>query len=167
MYIFHGEIETFLDNYPVDCVVSPANSFGIMDGGFDAALTDYFGYELQNNVRKYISENFFGEQPVGTSFITDTPKDGIRIIHTPTMRVPERIIDPSVVYHCTRSTLICAENNSIGSIVIPAFDGSTGGVNPEILAKMMWLAVKQVRNPVENPNWEYALDSHFRNIKWF
>ena len=27
------DLETFLNTTPVECVVSPANSFGIMDGG--------------------------------------------------------------------------------------------------------------------------------------
>lgn len=30
----------------IDAVVSPANAYGLMDGGYDKALTDYFGNDL-------------------------------------------------------------------------------------------------------------------------
>ena len=34
-----------------DCLVSPANSFGYMDGGIDAAYRDFFGPEIEHRVR--------------------------------------------------------------------------------------------------------------------
>ena len=37
---------------PWDCMVSPANSFGLMDGGIDAAITKYFGVQLMNRVQE-------------------------------------------------------------------------------------------------------------------
>jgi O-acetyl-ADP-ribose deacetylase (regulator of RNase III) len=37
-----------------DCLVSPANSFGLMDGGMDAAITCFFGDALQNRVQQRI-----------------------------------------------------------------------------------------------------------------
>ena len=167
IFIIHGDICDFVPENIVDCVVSPANSFGLMDGGFDAALTDIFGDELQKNVQKYIMENYYGEQPVGSSFIIDTPIDGIKLIHTPTMRVPERILDPAVVYRCTRTSLICALQNNVKSILLPAFGGLAGGIAPEILAKMMWLAIHQLKAPKKEMTWKYAFDSHYRNMKWF
>lgn len=36
----------FEDVEEYDCLVSPANSFGIMDGGMDAAIVKYFGPSL-------------------------------------------------------------------------------------------------------------------------
>ncbi len=63
----------FMSNHKIQCVVSPANSYGFMNGGYDKAITDYFGTELMDAVQQYIIENFFGEQPVATSFIIDIP----------------------------------------------------------------------------------------------
>lgn len=63
----------FMDTHKVQCVVSPANSYGSMDGGYDAAIIDYFGIQLEKVVQKYILDNFYGEQPVGTSFTIDIP----------------------------------------------------------------------------------------------
>ena len=35
-------LEHFITNNKVDCIVSPANSYGLMDGGFDLAITTVF-----------------------------------------------------------------------------------------------------------------------------
>ena len=107
----------FMKNNKVECVVSPANAFGLMDGGFDKAITKWYGDELQSKVQKYIIENYFGEQPVGTSFIIETGKANEYLIHTPTMRVPERIIDPRVIYQCMRTSLIEAKKHNIEIIL--------------------------------------------------
>src|SRR5262245_9883466 len=55
-----------------DCMVSAANSFGLMDGGVDAAITRFFGDGLQERVQSRILEEYLGEQPVGTSLIVET-----------------------------------------------------------------------------------------------
>ena len=134
----------FADLDDVDCYVSPANSYGLMDGGYDKALTMLFGVELQRRVQDYIINNLYGEQQVGSSIIVDIPGEEKKLIHTPTMRVPARIKDPEVVYTSMRSTLICALKNNVGKIVIPAFGGATGGLAPDVIAEEMFKAYIQV-----------------------
>ncbi|KAH3742525.1 phage tail protein [Pelomyxa schiedti] len=74
------------------CIVSPGNSFGLMDGGMDLCLTSYFGEGLQTAVQSHIVENFDGEQPVGTAFVVETGNSKHPyLVHAPTMRVPESI----------------------------------------------------------------------------
>ena len=128
----------------VDCYVSPANSYGLMDGGYDKALTMLFEVELQRRVQDYIISNLYGEQQVGSSIIVDIPGEKKKLIHTPTMRVPARIKDPEVVYTSMRSTLICALENNVGKIVIPAFGGATGRLAPDVVAEEMFKAYIQV-----------------------
>lgn len=53
-------------------MVSAANSFGLMDGGIDAAITDFFGKQLPVRVQARIISEYGGVQPVGTSFIIET-----------------------------------------------------------------------------------------------
>ena len=55
------EFAHFMQTTSIDCVVSPGNSFGIMDGGYDMAITSWFGEQLQNRVQQYILDNFYGE----------------------------------------------------------------------------------------------------------
>lgn len=40
----------------VTAVVSPANSFGFMDGGLDALYTSFFGPQLQQRLQRMIRE---------------------------------------------------------------------------------------------------------------
>ena len=44
----------FMETHAVQCVVSPANAFGLMDGGYDSAITEWFGRQLQRRVQQYI-----------------------------------------------------------------------------------------------------------------
>ena len=150
------EFQHFMKTRQVQCVVSPANAFGLMDGGYDLAITEWFGEQLQERVQQYILHHFYGEQPVGTSFLIDAGKDGQSLIHTPTMRTPQRILDPQVIYQCMRTTLMCAAEYSIESIVIPMFGGLTGGVRPQLVADMMWSAYQQLKNPPERIDWNYV-----------
>lgn len=156
--IINDDFGYFIRNYDVECVVSPANAYGLMDGGYDAAISDWFGDQLQERVQKYIIEHYYGEQPVGTSFIIDAGKNGQKLIHTPTMRVPSRILDPAVVYQAMRATLMVALENNVKSIVIPVFGGSTGGVEPEAAAKLMWLGYDRIMRPNRTIDWDVALD---------
>ena len=148
-------LEHFIASNKVDCIVSPANSYGLMDGGFDLAITTVFGEDLQKRVQEYIIKNYKGEQPVATSFIIDTGKDNIKLIHTPTMRVPFPVKDPMIVYQCMRTTLMTALDNNIEKPVIPAFCGEYGNVNPKVIAKLMYEAYIQVMNPPSSIDWEY------------
>ena len=148
--IVHAKIESFYLKHKneVDCLVSPANAFGYMTGGYDAALSDILGWDFQYKVRDYIKRNFYGEQGVGTSFIIDTDFPNLRLIHTPTMQYPSIIHDDMIVYYCMRSTLICALKNDVNCIVIPVFGGACGQVDPEISSKRMKDAYLQILHRV-------------------
>jgi len=130
----------------IDCLVSPANAFGYMTGGYDAALSDILGWDSQYKVRKYIKDHYYGEQPVGSSFIIDTDIEGLKLIHTPTMQYPSIIKDYMVVYQCMRTTLMCALENDVKCIVIPVFGGACGGVPGDVAAKKMKEAYLQIKN---------------------
>ena len=145
----------FMNSHDVECIVSPANSFGLMDGGYDLAISKYFGWGLQKKVQQYLIDNLCGEQPVGTSIIVDI-NDKQKLIHTPSMRVPSTIKDPLVIYNCMRTCLMLAKQNNIKSIVIPAFGGECGNVVYSVVAEMMYKAYLQVQNPPKEINWEYT-----------
>ena len=173
--IVNDDFATFMDKHQnIEAIVSPANSFGLMDGGYDKAITEYFGKELMEDVKKTIMEEWFGEQPVGTSITIPIYSkriiNGIGIetcpilIHTPTMRTPEQIKDSRIIYQCMRTTLIEAIKQETNSIVIPAFCGLTGKVPCDVIAKMMFLAYKQIHNQPKELNWGYAL--HIAKELW-
>ena len=145
------DIETFLkDNVDkVDAVTSSANSFGIMDGGLDKALVDFFGEQLQANVQRVIQEEFLGEQPVGTCATIDIPGYNKKVLHTPTMRIPQPILDPRIIYTATRSTFVETIKKQISTITLPAFGHLTGNVKSEIVAKYMRMAYDDIKKTLE------------------
>lgn len=166
IYIVNDEFDNFMRNYPnVGAIVSPANAFGLMTGGYDKAIVNHFGYQLMQDVQTRIMKKWGGEQPVGTSISVPivnhlVTEDGYTrypiLIHTPTMRIPEPIHDARIVYQCMRTSLIEARRNGVKSIVIPAFGGCTGKVPCYQIAVMMKLAYDQLTHVPEAISWEYA-----------
>src|SRR5262249_51293856 len=73
---------------PADASVSPANSFGMMDGGIDWDLRERFGYEIEDAVRDRIAA-WGGLLPVGEAIVVETGDDEVPyLISAPTMEVP-------------------------------------------------------------------------------
>ena len=64
-HVFHN-FGCYYDNIDVSCgsifdlmadaIISPANSFGFMDGGIDLAYSHYFGWDLQQRLQEYIRD---------------------------------------------------------------------------------------------------------------
>lgn len=165
--IVNTTLNDYLNKYlhEIDAIVSPANSFGLMDGGYDRAIILYFGRELQDTVQQYIRENYHGEQVVGTAFSVNIPNSEKMLIHAPSMRVPSIIRDSSVVYSCMRATLLEAQAKEVKSILVPAFGGLTGRVPPDIIAHNMFEAYCQINTPVlEKVTWDSILHRDNKRI---
>ena len=65
--IINDEFTTFMNKHPdIEAIVSPANSFGLMDGGYDKAIIDYLGERAQTNVFTMLNAVYNGYQPIGT-----------------------------------------------------------------------------------------------------
>lgn len=138
-------IEYFADCYPtVEAYVSPGNSFGLMDGGYDKSLSNVVGHRTTQVLRNNILQLFGGEQPPGTCLMI--PFEHKYLLHTPTMRRPSAIKDPMVVYYCMRSAIRMCLSHNIRSVAIPAFGAGTGKLDPRIVADMMFHAVESLRH---------------------
>jgi O-acetyl-ADP-ribose deacetylase (regulator of RNase III) len=168
-----------------DCVVSAANGFGLMDGGVDQCITDYFGVEMMHRVQNMIINKYAGEQPVGTSelvlggykhlknpnTIITRPMKVQFVAHTPTMRVPRDVSGSDNAYQAMKAALLAVKNhnllvdsgvegydesNRINSLVTPGLATLTGRVPYDKAAKQMALATFHVMNPPKVINWYYA-----------
>ena len=142
---------------PCDAVVSPANSFGFMDGGIDLAYLRYFGTDLQSRVQAKIRGEFFGELPVGQAIVVSTGHKGVPyLVAAPTMRIPDRIGDTVNVYLAFRASLLAviAHNKSspipIVSLRIPALGTGIGAMPLNRAARQMHAAYVSV---FESPAW--------------
>lgn len=137
-----------------DCIVSAANSFGLMDGGVDLAIIQFFGIELMDRVQDYIMSDFLGEQPVGTSLIVETghPKHPF-LAHTPTMRAPLPITRSDNVYQAMWAMLLAVHRHNrsgeprIGVIACPGLGTATGRVPSEEAARQMAAAYQHYLSP--------------------
>ncbi len=58
--------------FEVDCdaLVSPANSFGYMDGGLDMLISEFFGWHVQERLQDLIRNKHHGELLVGVAEIS-------------------------------------------------------------------------------------------------
>lgn len=144
-------------------MVSAANSFGLMDGGVDLAIINYFGIELMDKVQAHIIEEYLGEQPVGTSFIIETGHPHHPFLaHTPTMRVPMAIATTDKVYSAMWAMLLAvhrhnlADANKITSVACPGLGTATGRVSVDEAARQMSLAYRWFLNPIRLINWPIA-----------
>lgn len=154
-----------------DCMVSAANSYGLMDGGVDLAIRNFFGMKVQYNVQKQIKKDFYGEQPVGTSIIVYTENEEYPFIaHTPTMRVPTDISKTTNVYEAMFAMLRAIANYNkivmdkdlrINKVVCPGLGTAAGRMIPMEAARQMAVAYKNFKQPPTNLVWSKLFNKNF------
>jgi O-acetyl-ADP-ribose deacetylase (regulator of RNase III) len=153
----------FEDLATFDCMVSPANSFGLMDGGVDAAIVRFFGNQLMDRVQQRILDDYLGEQPVGTCLLVEShhPEHPF-VAHTPTMRVPLDITGTDNVYRAMWAMLLAVRKHNrtvarrINSVACPGLGTGTGRVPYPEAARQMALAYRNFLNPPRFLDWRLA-----------
>lgn len=128
---------------PTECIVSPANSFGFMDGGFDATITKYLGHQVQSNVQKIIKEYYNGELLVGQAIFVATENPLVPYcISAPTMRVPMYLGQESInAYLAARAIfLLLKQPVPFKSVTIPGLGTGVGAVPYDVCAKQVRMA---------------------------
>src|ERR1700753_828864 len=89
-----------------DAIISPANSFGYMDGGIDLVYLHRFGWELQTRLQTHIKTHHDGELPVGQATIVETFDENIpHLVSAPTMRVPTNVANTVNAYLAFRAAI--------------------------------------------------------------
>ena len=167
------EIEnTYFEALPeFDCMVSAANSHGLMDGGVDAAITRFFGEQLMQRVQARILDKYLGEQPIGTSMIVETTHEKHPFIaHTPTMRIPQDIRHTDHVYSAMWAMLLAVRQHNrtserkIRIVACPGLGTLTGRVPFAEAARQMALAYKNYLDPMTYISWGHvtARQKHIR-----
>ncbi|PVI02932.1 macro domain-like protein [Periconia macrospinosa] len=127
----HNLLSTLPANTSFDAIVSPANSYGLMDGGFDDALsrafsprTDYGA--LTRVAKRAIYDSHFGFLPPGACAIADLEdargKEGELkenpwgcryLVVLPTMKIPQDVTwDREVVYECVWTMCAAVERHN-------------------------------------------------------
>jgi O-acetyl-ADP-ribose deacetylase (regulator of RNase III) len=145
-----------------DAIVSPANSFGRMDGGLDAQLAEKYGAGLEDAVRRRITDTWGGELPVGCALTVSLP--GARpsfLVVAPTMRVPMRLSADSInAYLATRAAIREAERLAVErgidafELALPAMGTGIGGIGVASFARQAIAAVKAERHAPPMDWWD-------------
>lgn len=159
-----------------DAIISPANSFGFMDGGIDLIYTQYFGENLQKKLQQIIYDDFYGEIPVGAAKIVETSAEKIKyLISAPTMRVPDDVSNTVNAYLAFRASLIeiikfnKESDEKILSVLCPGLGTLTGGIQPAACAIQMKYAYDSIlgnkKSFPNNLNDEYLNNAYLRQEK--
>ncbi|RSK42516.1 macro domain-containing protein [Hymenobacter perfusus] len=149
--IRHGSIF----EVPADALVSPANSFGYMNGGIDFAISKTLGWHLEKDLQHVIREKYYGELLVGQAEILPTGHAPFPyLIAAPTMRTPMTITRGPNVYHSMRALLLLLEHGHlpdgrvvkdvVRTVAIPGLGTGVGQVRPLVCARQMRLAWEDV-----------------------
>ncbi|KAI0957753.1 hypothetical protein AcW1_006042 [Taiwanofungus camphoratus] len=150
-----------------DCVVSPANSYGIMDGGFDYYLSEALSpvhdiMALTRCAQASLKERYYGFAPPGSCTLVPLPpvlRQNPRfprcrfLAVCPTMRVPADVHwHKDLVYNLMWSLLAeverwnacatAAGDEPIEKVAMTGFATGTGEIGKEVCARQMVLAVK-------------------------
>lgn len=169
----HAEVQVVCGRFEslptFDCIVTAANSFGLMDAGIDRAVVKYFGEVVMQAVQKRILEDYLGEQPVGTCILI--PTNHARhpfVAHSPTMRIPQNISGTDNVYLAMWATLTTihrhnrTELHKIEVLACPALGTGTGGVDVVEASLQLCLAYEHFLKPPQFINPTFAQQRHER-----
>ncbi|MEM7039466.1 MAG: macro domain-containing protein [Bacteroidota bacterium] len=116
---YHGSI---LD-LELDAVVSPANSFGYMDGGIDLVYSRHFGWDVQRTLQDRIEKVHHGELLVGQADIVPTENAAIPYLFSaPTMRVPMILRNSINAYLAARAVLLLWKYGTLPGTDTPVRD---------------------------------------------
>jgi len=142
-------IEGDIFDIGADALVSPANSFGFMDGGLDHQISERLGWDIQDAVQRAIQARPLRELLIGEAIVVPT-RDARTpwLIAAPTMRVPMRISESVNAYLAMKAILIAARAHHdaipIESIAVPGLGTGVGKIDPNTAARQMWQAYDEV-----------------------
>ncbi|KAF6793768.1 hypothetical protein CSOJ01_13842 [Colletotrichum sojae] len=169
------------DTVQFDTIVSPANSYGRLDGAFDDAISralsprdDYLA--LTRAAQTELYRRWRGYAPPGTCTLLEIPEEfgarstrnvwgARRVALCPTMRMPaDTEWDREVVYECVWSLLCAVDNHNravraaggkedelIRSVLMTPLATGVGRVSPERWASQAVMAIRHFVEASENP----------------
>lgn len=189
VHISQGDI--FKNAPAADAIVSPANSFGFMDGGIDMAYSRHFGWQLMNRLQETIMTEKNGELLVGDAVIIptcgqsywgkteltswDSCNQGTPIkflISAPTMRIPENVSNTVNAYLAFRAVILAIQKHNkespksglapIHSVLCPGLATNVGKMPPQKNAKQL----KHAYDIYELGEMEYLRNPESLGVVW-
>ena len=138
---------------PVDAVVNPANSLGIMGGGIGGSLRRQGGDVIQQAAMAA------APIAVGAAIVTTAGQLPAKsVMYVPTMEEPGMMIGAENVRRAARAALIAADRNGFKVIAIPGIGTDLGSVPIDEAARAIVEEIRAHRRP--NPETIYLVDQN-------
>jgi O-acetyl-ADP-ribose deacetylase (regulator of RNase III) len=138
---------------PVDAIVSPANSLGIMGSGVAGSIRRRGGDVIQHEAMAC------APIAVGAAVVTSAGRLYAKhVIHAPTMEEPGTKIGVENVRRATRAALIAAAASGLDTIAFPGLGTGEGGVDREEAARAMVDELRAHRQPRPSVIWLIDVD---------
>jgi len=121
--------------FDIDAVVSPANTKGIMNGGYDAVLRRYFGIAIEYTVQNYLDKF---KIDVGQAIAVKTGHPKVHwLIVTPTVSVTGQGLSghESVSYACAYNSVKAAHVKGVKYLGMTGLGSGVGGLDRRVSAK--------------------------------
>jgi len=136
---------------PVDAIINPANSQGIMGGGIAGRIRRLGGDEIQAEAMKR------APIAVGAALVTGAGSlPAKHVIHVPTMEEPGMRIGVENIRRAARAALIAAHANKFQVVGIPGMGTDVGGVAIEEAARAIVEEIRAHKKPF--PETIYLVD---------
>jgi O-acetyl-ADP-ribose deacetylase (regulator of RNase III) len=122
-----------------NAVVSPANSFGFMDGGIDRAYAAFFGPRVEEQVREAVARRPEGHLPVGAALVVRTGHARAPFLVVAATMVSPEAVSEDHTYRAMRAVLrVAGQHPEVGRLVFcPGLATGVGGVAPGAAARAM------------------------------
>lgn len=147
------------------------NSFGLMDGGIDAAFSKQWPC-IERLVREHIAAEYGPEMPIGTALIVRAQYGCPNVVYAPTMQIPQDIRGTDNVYQAARAIMFAlkkryaefARNEENVILYMPLLGTGAGRMTLDLAMHQM---VRGIRDgfktwTAEELNWMHAFDMHTR-----
>lgn len=158
--VIHSSAENLINNIKVDAIVSPANSFGWMNGGIDKVYSQMFNNiqnEVQNNIKKfnfkYDTDKWY--LPIGSAITVKTNNSKCPLlICNPTMFFPGNITNTNNVFYCFVSLIYLAKMNTNLVIACPGLGTGVGMLSSKYAVDQIEKAILGYPNIVKSDNYK-------------
>lgn len=135
--------------FDVDAIVSPANTKGIMNGGYDAVLRRFFGVTIEYIVQQYL-EKF--KIDVGQAIAVKTGHPKVHwLIVTPTVSVNGEGLSghESVSYACAYNAVKVAHQRGVKYLGMTGLGSGVGGLDRRVSARQQVQGIEDALSEIQ------------------
>lgn len=146
---FTGLDKVFVDQGDIlsvaqDVLVSPANSYGFMDGGIDSSYIQLFGLTVQQSLQERINTRPEGYLPIGCAELILTNHSRVPyLIAAPTMVTPEAVPSRNCFYAMIAILNLASRHSHITKVYCPGLGTGVGCVPLQLAAQEMATAYRR------------------------